>query len=471
MQTFAMIGQFLLALSILVGLHEFGHFAAAKFFKIRVNKFYIFFDFLFPIPTIMNFALAKKQIGETEYGLGWFPMGGYVQIDGMMDETQDASTLASEPKPWEFRSKPAWQRLIVMLGGIIVNVILGVIIFVSLSFLNGKTYLPASEVNKLGVASYELGQAIGIQNGDKILKVNGRTIEDFGDVKSSEAILGQNSYYTIERNGKEMDIQIPSNLIEKLTDKKGLNAFVEPIYTSYEIAQIDSTVPKPSFIKSFIRKLIYNEVAKDSVPPAYQAGLKLGDKIVSINGKPITYYYEVKQELRKNSNKNVSIVITRGGKQDTLNMPVSYEGRIGIAVSYKEDQFKTKHIDYNFGEAISEGSKMAFSVITDNIKAFKKIGNGDVSFSKSVSGPVGIAKMFGADWTRFWTLVGMLSMVLAFMNLLPIPVLDGGHVLFLLYEMIRGKAAPLKFQEVAMTIGTYLVLGLMVFSLANDIFK
>ena len=209
-----MIGQLVLALSILVGLHEFGHFAFAKLFKIRVDKFYIFFDFLFPMPGVMNFALLKKKIGETEYGIGWFPLGGYVQIHGMIDETQDASTLAGPPQPDEFRGKPAWQRLLVMLGGIIMNVVLGIAIFTAMTYYYGDTYLPASEA-RYGILPNGLGREIGFRTGDKIVKINGRPFAEFDDVFKPEVIMGDNSYYTVERNGQLEDIKIPKNFLDK----------------------------------------------------------------------------------------------------------------------------------------------------------------------------------------------------------------------------------------------------------------
>ncbi len=213
-----MAGNLLLGLSLLVGLHEFGHFAAAKYFKIRVDKFYIFFDFLFPLPGVMNFALFKKKIGETEYGLGWFPLGGYVAIHGMVDETQDADSLAAEPLPNEFRSKPAWQRLIVMLGGIIMNVITGIVIFTLLTFSYGQSYLPASEV-RYGIVPNELGKEMGFREGDKIVKINGRPFQDFSDVYSPDVILGSSAYYTVDRAGQLIDVPVPANFMDRLADE------------------------------------------------------------------------------------------------------------------------------------------------------------------------------------------------------------------------------------------------------------
>jgi regulator of sigma E protease len=446
MEGFIMAGQLLLGLTILVGLHEFGHFIAARIFGIRVNKFYIFFDFLFPLPNVLNFALWKKKKGDTEYGLGWFPLGGYVDIEGMIDETKDASQLASEPQPYEFRSKPAWQRLIVMLGGIIVNVILGVLIFWGITYKNGYTYFKKDDVNKLGIVSLSLGKEIGLKTGDKILNISGKDFDDIADARTSEIILGENNYYTVLRDGKQLEIPIPNDIISKIPEEGIKENIFEPIM----------------------------EFTIDSVSlgtPAEAVGLKKDDKIVEINGKSVIYYHEFKEIVNANKNKNVALKVLRGADTLVLNPKLSEEGKLGFL---PKSNLKEINVNYSVGEAFVEGSRRAFSVVSDNIKGFKKIFAGEVSPGKALSGPIGIARnLYGGfwDWTRFWLITGMLSMALAFMNLLPIPALDGGHALLLLYEMITGRKPSEKFMERTQQVGMVILLSLMVYILGNDIFK
>jgi regulator of sigma E protease len=456
MEGLIMAAQLILGLSILVTLHEFGHFITAKWFKMRVEKFYLFFDFLFPIPTVLNFALFKKKVGDTEYGLGWFPLGGYVSIAGMIDETQDAADLAKEPEAWEFRAKPAWQRLIVMLGGVIVNVITGVVIFVCLTYSNGNNYISKNELNKNGIVALELGKQIGLQTGDKISKVNGADFESLADLRSSDVLLGDNSSYTVLRGGQSIEVKIPSNFIEKLSDKKA--GFIEPM-AEFKVASV-SAPERPSLFGG----------STDEMLPAFSAGLKEGDYITSVNQTPIRFYHEVREAITKEAGKPIKLGILRQGKADTLAMVVAKTGQIGFL---PELLIQMKHEDYSFGQALSIGTGRAFSVVSDNIRGFKKIATGDVSASKALSGPIGIAQMFGGvwDWNRFWMLTGLLSMALAFMNILPIPALDGGHAIFLIYEMITGKPASLKVLEKAQQVGMLILLALMAYTFGNDILK
>jgi regulator of sigma E protease len=460
MEGLIMAGQLILGLSILVTLHEFGHYITAKWFKMRVEKFYLFFDFLFPIPSLLNFALFKKKIGDTEYGLGWFPLGGYVSIAGMIDETQDAATLAKEPEPWEFRAKPAYQRLIVMLGGVIVNIITGIVIFVCLTYSNGNNFISKAELNKNGIVALELAQQIGLKTGDRIIKVNGADYQSLTDLRSSEVLLGDNSSYTVQRGDQTLEIKIPSNFIEKLSDKKA--GFIEPM-AKFKVAEVTSPNPPSAFDKLLGKK-------SEEMLPALSAGLKSGDYITSINSKPITYYHEVKEALKIESGKLIRLGILRNGIADTLQMTVTQSGQIGF---FPDLLIKVSHQEYGILEATGIGTSRAFSVITDNVRGFKKIASGDVSASKALSGPIGIAQMFGGvwDWTRFWMLTGLLSMALAFMNILPIPALDGGHAVFLIYEMITGKPASDKVLERAQQVGMIILLALMAYTFGNDIFK
>lgn len=430
-----MAGQLILGLSILVGLHEWGHMFAAKMFGMRVEKYFIGFP-----PKIWSI-----QKGETEYGIGAIPLGGFVKISGMIDESMDTEAMSKDPQPWEFRSKPAWQRLIVMLGGIIVNVIVGIIIFIFIAYKDGEKILSNAEVNKYGIVAGDLAQQIGLKTGDKIVKINGKPFTDFNDVISSDVFLGSNSSYTVSRNGEEVQIDIPNNFIEKLSDPEEKGNFIRPAMP-FKVAEL---VPGM---------------------PASKSGMKVDDKIVSINDTPIHFYNELQATLPQYKGKDVKIVVDRAGQQQTLNMKVSADGTIGL---YPESLLAFTTINYTMGEAIGIGTKNAFAVVFNNIKGFGKIFRGEVSASKALSGPIGIARMFGGvwDWSRFWYLTGLLSMVLAFMNSLPIPALDGGHAVILSYEIVSGRKPSDVFLENAQKVGMVLLLGLMAFAIFNDVWK
>jgi regulator of sigma E protease len=442
MEGFIMAGQLLLGLTVLVGLHEWGHYIMARIFGIRVNKFYIFFDFLFPMPNVLNFALWKKKKGDTEYGIGWFPMGGYVDIEGMIDETKDASKLASEPQPYEFRSKPAWQRLLVMLGGVIVNLILGVLIFWAVTYNAGDNFLSMKEVNKLGIVAHPIAEEIGLKTGDKIVNVSGKDIENFSDLLSSNVILGENVYFSVIRDGKTIEIPIPNDLYEKLSDEES-EGFIDALQT-----------------------FSVGEVVPDT--PAEEVGLAAGDRIVKFNGEEIHYYHQFTDLASKNLDKEVELAIKRNSDTLIVKPTLSETGKLGFQ---SLPDLNYEHKDLSVGAAFVMGSSRAFSVITDNIKGFKKIFSGQVSAGKALAGPVGIARRFYGgvwDWARFWMITGMLSMALAFMNLLPIPALDGGHALLLLYEMISGRQPSVKFMERTQQVGMVILLGLLAWIMFND---
>ena len=436
-----MVGQLLLALSILITLHELGHFLTARWFKMRVDKFYLFFDFLFPLPNVLNFSLIKIKKGDTTYGLGWFPLGGYVQIAGMIDESLDTETMRQPPKPDEFRSKPAWQRLIVMMGGIIVNIITGIVIFIGITWFYGDSYQSADKVE--GIKAHKIAQEMGLQTGDKIVKVNGKPIQRFEEALSADVFLGSGSSYTVERQGKLIDIPVPNNLMDKLAD--GNKRFIEPLY-AFSVGEIKSGLP------------------------ADKAGLQAGDKILKINDLPIKYFQDVQAALCEYKGQAATITVSRKGEEKILKATITPEGLLGFAPVFDE---KAIRVRYNLAEAIPKGTAAAFNVIVLQVKSFGKIFSGQVSASKSLSGPVGIAQMFGTvwDWERFWRLTGLLSMVLAFMNFLPIPALDGGHVFFILIEMILRRRLPDKFLIAVQQVGTVLILCLTVFALTNDFFK
>lgn len=435
MEIAIMAGQLILGLSILVGLHELGHLVAAKAFGMRVEQYFIGFP-----PKVWSI-----RRGETEYGLGAIPLGGFVKISGMIDESLDTKHTSTEPQPYEFRAKPAWQRLIVMLGGIIVNVIVGILIFVVLAYKNGNTYLAVKDA-KYGIVAYELAQQIGLKTGDKIVKVNGKTITDFSDARSSDVFLGTNSSYTVDRNGQLIDIDIPNNFIDKIADKKSAALFIEPVMPF----EVGSLAPGT---------------------PAEKAGLEPGDKIVSANGKPIQFYHEYIETVKPLHNKPLTLGIVRDNKPLTIKLTTLDDGTIGF---FSKSLLNTTTEEYTFGQALVVGTNKAFGVVYDNIKGFGKIFRGDVSASKALSGPIGIAQnLFGGVWVwdRFWTVTGLLSMALAFMNALPIPALDGGHATILSYEIISGRKPSDRFLEGAQKVGMVLLLGLMAFAIFNDVFK
>lgn len=445
-----MTAQLLLSLSILIAVHEWGHFITARMFNIRVEKFYLFFDFLFPMANVLNFSLIKYKKGDTEYGVGWFPLGGYVKIAGMVDESMDKEQMKAPAQPWEFRSKPAWQRLIVMMGGIIVNVIVGILIFIGLTYFLGDRFILNDYVNKNGgVQALDLAQQIGIQTGDKIIKINGNEFEYFDDVAKPDVLLSHNSSYTILRGDQEMEIPIPDNFIEQFDRKEAVANFL---------------IPR--------RAPIVDEVSPGTI--AEKIGLQKGDRIVGVQNQPITYHDELKAVTQNFQGDSLQLSVKRG--EQLLSFTVLFKGQSSIGFYVPNEIVPVagqKEVTYSLAQSVLLGPGRAFDVIIVQLKAFRKIFTGQISFQKSLSGPIGMAKAYGGqwDWERFWRMTGLLSMVLAFMNFLPIPALDGGYVMFLLYEMISGREPSEKFFENAIKVGMALLLVLMVFVFYNDIAK
>ncbi len=436
-----MLAQLLLSLSFLVAVHEFGHLIAAKYFGMRVEQFSIGFP-----PKIWSF---KK--GETEYAISAVPLGGYVKISGMIDESLDSEAMKQPPQPWEFRSKPAWQRLIVMLGGIFVNVVVGVLIFIGITYVFGDTYLLKDVINNNGgFQVYEVGESIGLKTGDKIVKINGHEYEYLEDLIRPETLLAGNASYTVDRDGKLIDIPIPGDFIQKFNKKETARNFLSYRFPSI----VSSTVP--------------NSVAD-------KMGLKEGDRIVEMNGTPITYNDEITAFLTSNKIDTLTVKVQRAGNVITLREAFKDAESLGVYATRPKDFFDEaeRRITYSFAESIPLGTERAFTTLAVQIKAFGKIVSGALSPKESLSGPIGIMQAFGDtwDWERFWSLTGVLSLVLAFMNLLPIPALDGGHVMFLSYEIISRRKPSDKFLETAQKVGMVFLLGLMVFIFANDILK
>ena len=429
-----MAAQMILALSIIVGIHEFGHLLTAKMFGMRVEQYFIGFP-----PKIWSFNYKG-----TEYGLGSIPLGGFVKISGIIDESMDTSHINKEPESWEFRSKPAWQRLVVMLGGIIFNVITGLIIFSMITFNSGETFLSKDEINKNGILALELGKEAGFKTGDKILLINGNNWERDGDLFNPNLFFGNNTTFTVLRDNKEIIINLPENFINKMNTREAMSSFLK--------ARIPFTVDS-----------VYSNSLK--------AGLEKGDKIIKVDDKHIIDLYELKNILEENKSSIAQLTIDRGGNLIDKVVEISKDATIGIKVL--QDPLVFSKREYNLSQSIIIGSQKAFGVVFLNIKAFGKMFSGDIDPSKNLSGPIGIAQIFGNewDWGNFWRIVGLLSMVLAFMNLLPIPALDGGHATFIIYEIISGRKPTERFLEYSTKFGVIILLGLMTYVILNDIYK
>lgn len=438
--TIAQLFQFILSISILVVLHELGHFLPAKYFKTKVEKFYLFFD--------PWFSIAKKKIGETEYGIGWLPFGGYVKIAGMVDESMDTDQLKKPAEPWEFRSKPAWQRLIIMLGGVTVNFFLAWFIYSCLSFFSGEKFHDNSKFEN-GIAVTEEGKKMGLRTGDKILKIDGKPAERF---ETSIVNMLFANEATVLRDGKEVTFPINEDGVADV-----LKASEAKIYFSQRFpAIIDSILPNSS---------------------AANAGLQKGDKITAINNKPTLFFDILSDELNQLKNKTTSLTINRNGESIQKEITVSKEGKLGFFPKSEEmlNALERTQVvkEYSLLEAIPRGFQRTIDVLVMQIKQFKIIFNSKTQGYKKVSGPIGIIKQMPEtiNWEFFWSFTAMFSVWLAFLNLIPIPGLDGGHVVFTLWEMITGKPVPQKVLENAQMIGVIFLLGLMVLIFGNDIVK
>ena len=432
--------QFVMSLSILVIVHEFGHFILAKLFKTRVEKFYLFFD--------PWFSLFKYKKGETEYGIGWLPLGGYVKISGMIDESMDKEQMKLPPQPWEFRSKTSWQRLLIMTGGVIFNFIFAMLIFILVLFGWGETYLPTANV-KYGIVTDSVGYAIGLRNGDKILTVDNQHVENFLEI-TSDIVLNDRKTIQVERDGTLMNIDIPREYIPKMLKGKG---------------QIDSRIPfGPYVVESFGKK-----------SPTITAGVLLNDQLIGIDDKKFTYYDEFQKYLADNKDHPVNLNLVRKG--ENINIPVKPDtlGMLGIVISSRplNEIFDLKTIKYGFLQSIPAGINKGFKTITDYLKQFKLIFSKRTKAYQSLGGFITIGNIFPGvwDWQRFWNLTGFLSIILAVMNILPIPALDGGHVLFLLFEVVTGRKPSDKFLEYAQIAGMIILLALLLYANGNDVLR
>jgi len=428
--------QLLLSLSILVIVHEFGHFFAAKIFKTRVEKFYLFFN--------PWFSIFKFQYKGTEYGLGWLPLGGYVKISGMIDESMDKEAMKQPPQPWEFRSKPAWQRLIIMLGGVIMNIVLAIVIYIGILSFYGEAYLPTSEVNKYGISADSLAQEMGFRNGDKIVSIGGIFVENFRKIPMN-LILNEAKTARVIRDGKNTKIVFPEGSLSKLVKHKS------PLFISARIPFI-------------AEKFSQNSVAEES-------GMLVGDTIIGINGMTLSYFGEFREEIQKHKDQEVVIDLKRGNDTLHLNMALGEKGLIGVYP--KTDFFELKEQNYTIVEAIPAGFKRTWQEMGSYLKQLKLLFSPEIKAYESVGGFITIGSIFPSvwHWESFWRLTAFLSIMLAILNILPIPALDGGHVMFLMYEIISRRKPSDKFLEYAQIVGMVLLFSLLIWANGNDIVR
>jgi regulator of sigma E protease len=434
--------QLILSLSLLVIIHEFGHFILARLFKTRVEKFYLFFD--------PWFSLFKVKKGETEYGIGWLPLGGYVKISGMIDESMDKEAMSLPPQPYEFRSKKTWQRLLIMVGGVVMNFILAFVVYIGILYAWGEQYLPTANV-KYGIVVDSVGQKIGLQNGDKILSVANVPVENFQKIIPT-VILDNASTIQVERDGQKVDVEISEEDLAIL---------------------IKSSKNVISIRYPFNYKIV--DFGKKS--PAKEAGLKVGDRIVGIDSVKYEYDDQFKTALKENIGKRVTLNVLRDTTKMNIAMVIPQTGMLGIQLDQRdldlEKIFEFKTIRYGLLASIPAGFNRGISTINDYLKQFKLIFSPKTKAYESLGGFIAIGNIFpGAwNWYSFWNMTALLSIILAVMNLLPIPALDGGHVIFLLYEMITGRKPGDKFLEYAQITGMVLLLTLVIYANGNDIYK
>jgi regulator of sigma E protease len=438
MSTLVKAGQFILSFSILVLLHEMGHYFPAKWFKCRVDKFYLFFD--------PWFSIWKKKKGETEYGLGWVPFGGYVKIAGMIDESMDKEQMKKPPEPWEFRSKPAWQRLIIMIGGVVVNIILAIVIFIGITWVWGEEQLPVKNL-KYGVSVDSLGKSFGLQDGDNVVGIDGKKIENYGTLES-EMVLNEVKQLQVLRNNETIIVTVPESAIKTIVKDKKFGAMVVPRYP-----------------------VVVDSVSKDAV--IKDGVMRKGDTLIAINNQSFQFYNEFDKLKKQYVDSIITITALRGSDTVTMRALVTKKGSVGFFAVSPFTILGTTTKSYSFSEAIPIGFTRCWETLDRYITGLKQLFTGKVSANDSLGSVISIGNTFPGvwDWERFWTLTGIFSIVLAFMNILPIPALDGGHALFTLYEMITGRKPGDKFMEYAQMVGMVLLLGLMAYALGLDFWR
>lgn len=432
------VAQLLLSLSILIILHELGHFLPAKWFKTRVEKFYLFFD--------PYFSLFKFKKGETEYGIGWIPLGGYVKISGMIDESMDKEQMKAPPQPWEFRSKPAWQRLVIMVGGVSVNLILAFFIYALILWHWGDSYLPARNLT-YGISAGPLGREIGLRNGDMILAVDHKPVDNFAGIPY-QIIINEARTLQVERKGKELSLPLSLPFVRQLIKQKGIG-----FMTIRMPVIVDSVTPAASFLKGRLAK---------------------GDRIISLNGKPTPFDVAFMQSMQGKKDTTVALGVIRGGDTVQVLAHVNALGLIGFLKRPPNEIFTLETRTYSLLTAFPAGFHKAVSTLTDYARQLKLIFfSKEVKASQSVGGFITIGSLFPSswDWHSFWMMTAFLSIILAFINILPIPALDGGHVLFLLYEIITRRKPSQKFMEYAQVAGMILIFGIILYANGMDIWR
>ena len=442
METVIKISQFLLSLSLLIVLHEMGHFTPAKWFKIKVDKFFLFFD-------AWGFKLFSIKKGETEYGIGWLPLGGYVKIAGMVDESMDTEAMKGPPQAWEFRSKPAWQRLIIMLGGVTVNFILGFLIFGFILWHYGEAYIPTKEL-KYGVAMDSVLLNQGLQQGDVILSVGNQSFDRLDPVGFLKAIALDNSRdVKVLRNGQEMHITLPSDMGHQITS-----------------AGVQKKLLLAARVPFYVEKLKKGD-------PADKAGVLVGDRIVALNGQPTEFYDQFSPTARALKGQQATITVERNGERKDIAITLSEAGTIGVFPKASDKFFHVEREKYSLAAALPAGIQRSVEFLNDQLKAFGQMFRGKISAKDNLGSLISIGNMFPPywDWEIFWNITASLSIILAFMNLLPIPALDGGYVLFLIWEVVTGRRVSDAFMEKAVTVGFFLLLGLMTFAFGLDLMR
>lgn len=445
MDIFIKIIQFLLSLSILVLFHEFGHFLFAKLFKTRVEKFYMFFN--------PWFSLFKFKKGETEYGIGWLPLGGYVKIAGMIDESMDTEQMRQPAQPWEFRAKPAWQRLLIMLGGVMVNVLLAFAIYIGILYTWGETYLPAKNVT-YGVVCDSIFSDMGMQKGDKVIALDHVEVDRFNNI-IPEMILNHPKTIQVMRNGEEVTLNVPDTFIPELLEMSSRSYSLSPLLTP----------------RRPVDGVQIGDFANYSV--AYDAGLRKGDKILSVNGRTFEFYDDFTDAVEANKGQRVETRILRGTDTLTYGFLLGNDGKFGIYAVLPENPFEFVTREYTLAEAIPAGIKMGANQLGSYVKQLKLLFSQGKTAVKSVGGFASIANIFPNvwSWPDFWSLTALISIMLAVVNILPIPALDGGHVLFLLYEVITRRKPSEKFMEYAQIVGMVFIFGLFILANVNDVIK
>ena len=430
--------QFILSFSIIVVLHELGHFIPARLFGARVEKFYLFFN--------PGFSLWKKKIGDTEYGLGWIPFGGYVKIAGMIDESMDKEQLNKAPESYELRSKPAYQRLIVMLGGVIVNVILAIVIFIGIAWFWGDDFLPAKNLS-YGIHPTEISKKMGLKDGDIIVALDQKELTDFFELES-KIVLEDAKTIQVKRGDSVLSLAIPTTVASELSNANNATAFVLPLFP-----------------------VIVDSIGKAAV--LVEGSFQKNDTLLSINGESVQYQHEFIEVKKKYSDSLVTVIAKRGMDTVKIRTLINNKAQLGLFVKLPLQLFKTVHQNYSFAEAIPTGIQRCFTTLDNYVTGIKQIFTGKVNPNDSLGSLISIGNTFPSqwDWERFWTLTAVFSIVLGFMNVLPIPALDGGHALFILFEMITGRKPSDKFMEYAQIAGMILMFGLMLYALGLDFWR